>query len=330
MNLELIHKGSVKDIYERSEDELLFRFSDRYSIFDWGEMPDEIPQKGSSLALMGSKLLNYLNQRGFATHFIAQGADASELIVKKVDVPRGNIGIYQSRPHNILIPLEVIYRFGLPKGSSLLKKYKSEAEWKAAGFERAYEEGEWLPEVKLSYTTKLERIDRDLSDEEAKHLAGMSEIEWQELHFQASGIAKEIKKVFAEFDAQLWDGKLEFAFDNNRKIILVDSIGLDEMRLTYDGIPLSKEILRQYYLNSSWYLALNKAKKESPEQFKEYCRTALKEEPKNLPIGVISGVSSLYRLASELILIDPLQKKELQEQLKKNLNETLSIISRQP
>ncbi|PSQ38766.1 phosphoribosylaminoimidazolesuccinocarboxamide synthase, partial [Halobacteriales archaeon SW_10_66_29] len=31
-----------------------FAFTDDYSVFDWGKMPDEIPDKGASLCTMGA------------------------------------------------------------------------------------------------------------------------------------------------------------------------------------------------------------------------------------------------------------------------------------
>ena len=163
-----------------------------------------------------------------------------------------------------MIPLEVIYRFGAPSGSSLLKKYRTEEEWIRAGFDRKYQEGEEFLNVKLDFTTKLERMDRVLTNEEAKHLAGMNESEWKSLLEITHSIAQELKSIFRQSDLKLWDGKLEFAFDEGRNILLVDSIGLDEIRLTYQGKILSKELLRQFYLDSSWYQALVLAKSRSP------------------------------------------------------------------
>jgi phosphoribosylaminoimidazole-succinocarboxamide synthase len=52
--------GSVKDLYfligsrERRINTGRFIFSDRYSVFDWGEMPDHIENKGAALCLMGA------------------------------------------------------------------------------------------------------------------------------------------------------------------------------------------------------------------------------------------------------------------------------------
>lgn len=47
--LKNIYTGSVKDIYQK-DDTLIFHFTNRYSIYDWGQMPDLIEQKGEALA----------------------------------------------------------------------------------------------------------------------------------------------------------------------------------------------------------------------------------------------------------------------------------------
>jgi phosphoribosylaminoimidazole-succinocarboxamide synthase len=320
----LLHRGSVKDIYQVSAEALLFKFSNRYSIFDWGEMPDAIPGKGAALALMGRKLLQHLNKLGFQTHYLetrigdvtGAGMDPESMLVKSVRVPRDDISVYQSSPTTILVPLEVIFRFGAPKGSSLLKRFKTEADWTAAGFDRAYLEGETFSEIKIDFTTKLERMDRVLTPAEAKKLAGMSDSEWAELNLKTTQIAGEMKKVFASFGAILWDGKFEFAFDQNRKIMLVDSIGLDEMRLTFEGNPLSKELLRQFYLQSSWYAALNRAKETHPKDFKEHCQKNLNESPKPLPASVVTAISELYQAVADLILCDEAAKPALKAKLR--------------
>ena len=304
MSEKLLHRGSVKDIYQISEQELLFRFSDRYSIFDWGEMPDAIPQKGDALALMGNKLLHYLTHEGFSTHYLNQGKASNEMCVKAVAVPRDGVEIYQRKPTQILVPLEVIYRFGVPKGSSLLKRYADESAWQMAGFDRAYAEGEDFLEVKLDFTTKLEKMDRLLSEEEARQLSGMDLKEMAELKRLTGELAHKLKGVFERCHMKLWDGKFEFAFGEDRKLMLVDSIGLDEIRLTYEGHPLSKELLRQAYLKTSWYSALSLSKEKEPREFKSYCEKILKETPKSLPREKIMALSILYTSVAHLILND--------------------------
>ena len=317
MSPKLLHKGSVKDIYEHATGELMFRFSDRYSIFDWGEMPDLIPEKGASLATTGDLLLGYLKKQGINTHYVGRGEGKEDLIVKAVDVPRDNIEIYQKRPSNILIPLEVIYRFGVPKGSSLLKKFPGK-----------YTEGQEFSQPLIDFTTKLERMDRPLTTDEAKLLAGMNGLEWQALLDITGKIAGQLKSVFQDAGLKLWDGKLEFAFDADRQIMLVDSIGMDEIRLTFEGRTLSKELLRQYYLNSSWYQAINIAKEKSPSNFKNYCVQELKEEPAKLSTTVANAMSRVYQIVNQLISNSLLNNNpDSKHKLQHELTEVLAVVA---
>ena len=46
-----------------------FHFSDRYSVFDWGEMPDQIEGKGAALCLMGAYCFEQLEEKGVKTHY---------------------------------------------------------------------------------------------------------------------------------------------------------------------------------------------------------------------------------------------------------------------
>ena len=67
--------GSVKDlqvIQKPTQTEMgigRFLFSDRYSVFDWGEMPDHIDGKGAALCLMGAYCFEQLEKVGVKTHY---------------------------------------------------------------------------------------------------------------------------------------------------------------------------------------------------------------------------------------------------------------------
>ena len=57
----VLYRGSVKNVRgEVYAENLLFEFSDRYSVFDWGEMPDQLQDKGKTLAIMGKSFFHYL------------------------------------------------------------------------------------------------------------------------------------------------------------------------------------------------------------------------------------------------------------------------------
>jgi phosphoribosylaminoimidazole-succinocarboxamide synthase len=65
--LALSYEGSVKHVWEASDEpeSLWFEFSDDYSVFDWGKMPDKIDHKGRALALIGAFFFEQLKTPEF-------------------------------------------------------------------------------------------------------------------------------------------------------------------------------------------------------------------------------------------------------------------------
>src|SRR3989344_7896944 len=63
-----VKMGSVKDLQtlekptETQSGEGIFEFSDRWSAFDWGTMPDGIPGKGPALAMMAAHTFEQLEK----------------------------------------------------------------------------------------------------------------------------------------------------------------------------------------------------------------------------------------------------------------------------
>ncbi|GFP24471.1 phosphoribosylaminoimidazole-succinocarboxamide synthase [Candidatus Hakubella thermalkaliphila] len=49
-----------------------FIFSDRYSVFDWGEMPDHIKNKGTALCIIGACLFEKLEEMGIKKPIILE------------------------------------------------------------------------------------------------------------------------------------------------------------------------------------------------------------------------------------------------------------------
>src|SRR5208337_3894645 len=68
--------GSVKEVKVLTpadkirEGEGEFIFSDRYSVFDWGEMPDHIDKKGAALCTLSAFFFDALEKKGIKTHFL--------------------------------------------------------------------------------------------------------------------------------------------------------------------------------------------------------------------------------------------------------------------
>lgn len=298
MSLKLIHKGSTKDVYQSGE-KFVFRFSDRYSVFDWGEMPDLLEGKGVALAKFTKAIYDRLQKKGIKHHLLNEDFRQDEIVVRPFQVVRDGSSI--AGKENVFIPLEVIFRLGFAKGSSLSKRMKTPGDWKMAGMSRSYQELEIFESPMIEFTTKLERFDRPLTHQEAKKLSGLNETEWSQLLEVSLAVANELKEIFAALNITMWDGKIELAagryIDGNREIILVDSIGPDELRLTKNNVQLSKEIIRQYYRNTEWYSKLDSVKEKHKENFKEFITA-----PPLLPKEFKMSVEELYQILPELIV----------------------------
>lgn len=314
----VLYEGSVKNVRGvKGKAPYVFEFSDRYSVFDWGAMPDEIAGKGAALAQVAwfffdflgdaqnwqswrapqnfqlSPLLTSLQKEGVRHHAV-ELRGKNLLAVRPVDILTPPLA---SNAKDTLIPLEVIFRFGVPAGSSLLSRTHDAAYRRDLGLLEAPEENDTFPLPLIEFSTKLEETDRYLSYAEAQKMSGMTASELKDLTDLARLIALRLKDVFEAKDIALWDGKLEFAFDENRRLMLVDSIGPDELRLIQNGKHLSKEALRRFYRETPWFSATEKAKKEGGKNWQAACI----EKPPRLPPALKKEIEDMYEsLAARL------------------------------
>lgn len=327
----ILYRGSVKDIRGTADSsDLIFQFSDRYSVFDWGEMPDTLPEKGAALAVLAWMFFDILALRGIGTHVnglldaegdILTGADVftaktNLLSVTAMDVLRPeektensklvfDYSAYETRPTGCLVPLEVIFRYAVPEGSSLLKRAGDAAYCKSLGLDAPPKAGDVFDAPVIEFSTKLENYDRYLTYAEAQKIAGLTDAEFSLLQQKMTTAAQILRGVFAGIDVDLLDGKLEFAFaddsdaEGNRDFVLIDSIGPDELRLTYDGVQLSKEVLRKFYRGSDWELAAEKAKKLADSRgvsdWKKICTEELRQTPPPLDPVLQEATAMIYK-----------------------------------
>jgi phosphoribosylaminoimidazole-succinocarboxamide synthase len=283
--------GSVKDlqVIKKPTSEVMgtgrFIFSDRYSVFDWGEMPDHIEGKGAALCLMGAYCFEQLEKKGVKTHYkgLVQNSKAvktSELKepsntmeVAIVNVYRPTISqqndkisrdysIYTSNLKNCLIPLEIIYRNRLPEGSSVFKRLEQgKITYQDLGLDHYPKPGEQLIKPIFDVSTKLEETDRYVTWAEAQKIAGLTNQELADVKAVLLKADETITEVTKKAGLKNEDGKIELAFDGKRQLIVVDVVGtLDECRFTYDGQHVSKEVARQFYKKTTWYKDLEQAK----------------------------------------------------------------------
>jgi len=310
----MVYRGSVKNIRSvspprrSSPGRYLFEFTDDYSVFDYGKMPDPLRGKGAAIATLTAHLFERLEQpaawkalfgkrqsweragggalrerlrrseagkrllaRGLRTHYLGLldgrgrcrpldllDAPSRQLLVKAVPViapvPVSVEGqtLWDYSPYfpgvpQYLVPLECVFRFGLPRGSSLLERLRKDPAYaRQVGLEETPREGEWLPRPVLEFSSKLEPMDRYLSLESAMNFSGLPGERFAELRDLCLLVAVFLFDLFRSRGLELWDGKFEFIKVGD-EILLADSITPDELRITLDGTQLSKEPLRQYY-----------------------------------------------------------------------------------
>lgn len=336
--------GSVKDLlvlnpaYENQPGVGNFVFSDRYSVFDWGEMPDHIAAKGRALAVMAAFNFEQLEKRGIRTHY--QGlVGSSGRLVRFDDLSENSGGLetmqvslarvyspivrefwngehvevqydytfferHRGRINNYLVGLEIIFRNGLPLGSSVFKridraKQLADGKQRSAEVGRILKElgvkeppqpGQMLPAPVMSYTTKLEAGDRELSRKQAYRLSGLPRRAFDTLDSLALRVNSVITEQAERTGFAHYDGKIETVWDSG--LLVCDVIGtFDENRFAFQGRQISKEVLRQWYKRNQpeFASACEKWKKTGPG-WQKSCDV----RPRNLPADFAALASQMY------------------------------------
>jgi phosphoribosylaminoimidazole-succinocarboxamide synthase len=287
--MKLIRQGKVKDVYEAGNHTLEFVFSDKISVFD-KIIPSLIPHKGETLCRTSAFWFQVARNTGIRTHF-KEFIPPNRMRVQKVDVlPYSKIN---RSTKNYLIPLEVISRHyvagslwdrlreGAIKPTKLGVKGNKEVKY-----------GDKLPEPYIEFTTKLEKVDRLLTKKEAVKIAGLTDKEYNGIIKSALLIDDNIAEEVEKRDLIHVDGKKEYAFDEDRELMVVDTFGTADEDRWWDWehyekgqfLELSKEHVRQHYRQLGYYDKLMEARRMG------------RPEPKisALPESKIREISDLY------------------------------------
>ncbi|WP_336036257.1 phosphoribosylaminoimidazolesuccinocarboxamide synthase [Halobacterium yunchengense] len=314
---------SVKDLRAEAEptgDALgrgVFAFSDRYSVFDWGEMPDLIPGKGASLCTMGAFNFELLETEGVPTHYegvrsegetvpLADAADPpTEMVVDLAQVPDlpfvgdGDThngydydAYHAAAGDNYVVPLEVVFRNSVPVGSSLRER-RDPGEFGLADDEWP-DEPVALPEPVVEFSTKYEERDRYLDRAEADELAGDADVAALEAVALAANRVVTERAEDAGFTHE--DGKIECVYADG-EVLVADVVGtFDENRFAYEGREVSKEVVRQYYKRADpeWVAAVGDAKREADERGVADWKSLCEASPDPLPDELVRATADVY------------------------------------
>ncbi|QPV64407.1 phosphoribosylaminoimidazolesuccinocarboxamide synthase [Halosimplex litoreum] len=300
-----------------------FVFTDDYSVFDWGKMPDEIPDKGASLCTMGACNFELLESEGVPTHYEGVATDATdgavsldealdsgaaprEMVIELTQVPdlpfEGDESddpsgydydaYHAEAGENYLVPLEIVFRNRVPVGSSLRKR--TDPADHGLDLDAWPDEAVDLEDPVVEFSTKYEEQDRYLSRAEADRIAGTAAVDALE------SVAREVDRVVTDHaeDAGLTheDGKIECLYYEG-EIRVADVVGtFDENRFSYGDQQVSKEVVRQYHKRTQpeWVEAVSAAKAEADERGVADWKSLCDHRPEPLDDRVIEAARDLY------------------------------------
>jgi phosphoribosylaminoimidazole-succinocarboxamide synthase len=287
--MKLIRQGKVKDVYEVDSHSLEFVFSDKISVFD-KIIPSLIPHKGETLCRSSAFWFQVARSCGIKSHF-RELIPPNRMRVQKVQVL--DYSKINKKTVNYLIPLEVICRHYVA-GSLWDRVQSGKLRPVKLGFKATKEVkyGDKLPEPYLEFTTKLEKVDRLLTKKETMKISGLTNEEYKLIVDAVLKIDEKIAEEVEKRDLIHVDGKKEYAFDEERELMIVDTFGTADEDRWWDWesyskgqfVELSKENVRQYYRQLGYYDKLVEARKMG------------KAEPRipSLPEAKIEEISELY------------------------------------
>ncbi|MYZ37333.1 MULTISPECIES: phosphoribosylaminoimidazolesuccinocarboxamide synthase [unclassified Streptomyces] len=270
-----------------------FTFTDDYSVFHFGKMPDRIPDKGQACCRIAAFNFGLLADAGVRTHFrgFEPPARMEFTLLRVLDPRKRALG-----PDDInhLVPLQVIFRNTIPEGSSVLRRLRLGRLTPAdIGLTEPPRAGTVLARPVVEYTTKLEEIDRFIGRAEAAAIGGLDDAQQAELEERARETDDIVTAHARGLGLLHADGKVEFGRDDRGRLILVDHAGTpDEARLLLDGAHVGKQVLRDHYTATGLQTRVE-------EWVREGRPRSTWPAPDPLPREVVELVAEMYRSLCE-------------------------------
>jgi len=228
----------------------VFEYTDNYTIFHYGRMPDTIPGKGEAVCRMAVFNFQMLEAAGIPTHFRRYiEPNRIEFTLSRMMDPS------TARPapgtRNRLLPVMTIFRNELPAGSSVHQRIAVHSVRPAAiGLTEAPTVGQMLEHPMIEFATMLEATNRFLDPAQAQHLAALHDQGFQDLRDLTLRVNEVISEHARSRRLRHCDGKVEYLLSAAGTLMVADSPGTpDESRFQFKGIHCGKQIIRDWYLS---------------------------------------------------------------------------------
>lgn len=214
--------GKAKDIYETSDGNPLFEFTDQVTAFD-GKKRAEYQEKGEIMYRMTEHWFRILEEDGIPTHYIDCPTPTS-MIVRRPDI----------------LPVEVIRRNYV--AGSLLRRCEAGEVKLPEGVKP--EEGAPIPGGMIEFTTKFEEVDRPVDRGEILSNDWMNGLEIEQITDMTSRINTILIRELYGGGIILADFKVEYGRVKNSEILLADEVGTPERCRFRDKTEFEDGVIR--------------------------------------------------------------------------------------
>ncbi|WP_042379995.1 phosphoribosylaminoimidazolesuccinocarboxamide synthase [Streptacidiphilus melanogenes] len=271
----------------------IFDYTDHFTVFHYGRMPDTIPGKGEAVCRMAVFNFTMLEEAGIRTHFRRFIApNQIEFTLARLPDPATPPGAPVRG--NYLLPLQVLFRNELPPGSSIHRRLAAgELTPAEIGLDTVPPVGEMLKRPLIEYATTREVVNRFITPQEAQQLAGLDDEQFQVLRDTTFKVNELLTGHASKVGLSHCDGKVECLMTGSQQLLVADSPGTpDESRLMLNGVHCGKQVLRDWYVRSGHEIPTGQLIADGVPRDRW-------PEPASLPSDFLPVMTDLYRSLSE-------------------------------
>lgn len=226
--MKLIYEGKTKDVYEHPKGHIVLKFKDDMTgsdgIFDPGADTIGLTIKGAGKSglRMTAYFFELLNEQGFSTHYLKANPSKATMDVKRATM--------------IGDGLEMICRFRAV--GSFYRRYA-----------KYCQKGQALDALVEVTIKDDERGDPPITKDTLINLKILTAKEYDYLKQLTKDISTIVKEELARKGLDLYDIKLEFGYDDNGKLMLIDEISAGNMRVYKNDQAVSPMALEKLFFS---------------------------------------------------------------------------------